>query len=225
MPADSLQNYYKALSPRWTWRPVILASIVTLALYLLLPYLEQLTSPPERTAAFQRIDTAIAPPPPPPPPPPQRSETKPETPKPELQEIQRRLMPLQARMDLSMALGDIGGDFAVNFGISTPDLADQIKELVFDIGDLDEPPRPLARLTPIYPPQARMQRIEGVVIVEFIVNPAGTVSNIEVMSAQPGDIFTGAAVRAIERWRFSPGRKDGQAVTTRVRQTVTFKLE
>lgn len=209
-----------------TWKPVLLASVITLAIYLLLPYLEHLTSPPERTTAIQRVDTAIAPPPPPPPPPPpQRTETKPDTPKPELQELQRRLTPLQARMDLSMALGDIGGDFAVNFGISTPDLADQIKELVFDIGDLDEPPRPLARLTPIYPPQARMQRIEGVVIVEFIVNPAGTVSNIEVISAQPGDIFTSAAVRAIERWRFSPGRKDGQAVTTRVRQTVTFKLE
>lgn len=212
-------------APQWTWRAVVAAGMVTLSLFILLPYLERLSAPSAETLSLRQVGTALPPPAAPPPPPPQRKAPAQKTPQPQLEKTRRRLLPLQAKMDLNMALGNISGDFSVDFGVSTPDLTGQIKELIFDIGELDEPPRPLARLTPVYPPQARMRRIEGMVVVEFIVTPDGFPQSIEVVSAQPGDIFVNAALRAIERWRFSPGRKDGRAVATRVRQTVSFQLK
>jgi protein TonB len=214
-------------APRWTWRSVVLAGTVSLGVYLLLPYLETLSAPPEKSASVRSVTTAKLPPPPPPPPRVKKSATdaKPQTPKPQMQQLRRRLAPMQAAMNLSMAMGDVGGDFSVNFGISADALGDQVKQLVFEISDLDEPPRPLARLKPIYPPQARMRKIEGLVVVEFVVGPDGTARDIEVVSSQPGDVFTSAAIRAIGRWRFTPGTKGGKAVSTRVRQKVEFRLD
>lgn len=213
-------------APRWTWRSAILAGAVSLGLYLLLPYLERLSAPPRQTLTLRTVATAKLPPPPPP----RRVEQKPavdrpKPPKPELEEPRRRLTPMQAAMNLSMAIGEVGGDFDVDFGIATAALDEQVQQLVFEIGDLDEPPRPLIRLDPIYPPQARMRRVEGNVVVEFVVASDGTVRDVVVVSSQPGDVFTSAAVRAIERWRFVPGSKGGEAVATRVRQRVEFKLE
>ena len=221
---NELERFF---APRWTWRSVLLAAAVAGGVYLLLPYLETLSAPPEKTAALRSVTTAKLPPPAPPPPRVKKRavETEPQTPKPEMQQLRRRLAPMQAAMDLGMAIGDVGGDFSVDFGISADSLGEQVRQLVFEISDLDEPPRPLARLKPIYPPQARMRRIEGEVVVEFIVNAEGTAQDIVVVSSRPGDIFATAAVRAIERWRFTPGTKDGEAVATRVRQKVAFKLD
>jgi len=193
----------------------------------LLPFLERLSAPPEKTTAVRSVTTVKLPSPPPPPPRIERRTaedvTKPPTP--EIQELRRRLAPIQAAMNLSMAIGEVGGDFGVDFGISAQALSDQVRHLVFEIGDLDEPPRPLARLEPIYPPQARMRKTEGVVVVEFVVAADGSVRDIVVISSQPGDIFASSAIRAIERWRFTPGTKGGEAVATRVRQRVEFKLD
>jgi protein TonB len=224
------QNHKLAafFAPRWTWRSVLLASTVCLGVYLLLPYLETLSAPPTKTATVRSVNTVRLTPPSPPPP--QRSErkaveAKSRTPKPELQQLRRRLAPMQAAMNLSMAMGDVGGDFSVNFNVSADALGEQVKDLVFEISDLDEPPRPLMRLKPIYPPQARMRKIEGLVVVEFVVAVDGTVRDITVVSSQPGEMFTSAARRTIQQWRFSPGTRAGKAVATRVRQKVEFKLD
>lgn len=221
---DRLVTYF---TPRWTWRPVIMAGVVTLAVYLLLPYLETLSAPPEKNASMRSVNRAVIASPPPPPPRVEKkqAEAKPKAPKPEIEQLRQKLAPMQAVMNLNMAMGDVGGDFSVDFGVTAGALDDQLKELIFEISDLDESPRPLARLKPVYPPQASMRKIEGLVVVEFVVAADGTPRDIVVISSQPGDVFTAAAIRAIQRWRFSPGTKAGNAVAARVRQKVEFKLD
>jgi protein TonB len=214
-------------APRWTLRAVVLSTTITLGIYLLLPYLETLSPTPGRDTTVRSVQTTqLAPPAPPPP---ERifepEPAWPDTPQPKLEMPRQQLNPVAASMNLEMALGDLSGDFSVNFGVRQTDLAQQVRDMIFDIGDLDEPPRPLARLDPVYPPRARMRRIEGEVTVEFVVDPDGTVRNIEVIASRPGDTFTDAAVRAIRRWRFAPGTKDGRTVPTRVRQKVSFSLQ
>lgn len=212
--------------PQWAWRSVVAAVTITGAIFLIIPYLETLSQAPRDMATIRSIETTTLPSPPPPPPPPPINEPQPITkpPKPKLTLPEQALTPLQAAMDLSMALGHLGGDFAVNFSISDTSLSEQVQQLIFEISDLDDPPRPLTRLKPLYPPQARMRRIEGFVALEFLVDPAGQVRNVQVIDAQPGDLFTASAIQAIERWRFSPGTRGGEPVTTRVRQKVEFKL-
>jgi protein TonB len=214
-------------APRWTVRSIMLSATITLGMYLLLPYLETLSSLPEQDTTVRSVETTRLAPPAPPPPPRtfEKKEPLTDVPRPELTQPRQQLSPVEVSMSLEMALGDIGGDFAVNFGVEQNELAGQIRELIFDIGDLDNPPRPLARLNPVYPPRARMRRIEGEVVVEFVVDPDGTVRNVEVISSRPGDLFTSAATRAIQRWRFSPGTREGSPVATRVRQKVTFSLQ
>jgi periplasmic protein TonB len=224
IPSEARERF---IAPRWTWRPVFLAGAVTLGIYVLLPYLERATAPPDPTLAVRSVGTAKLPPPPPPPP---RTERKPpadrtQPSKPQLEEQRRRLAPMQAALNLGMAIGNVGGDFDVDFGMTAEALGAQVKQLVFEIGELDEPPRPLARLDPIYPPQARMRRIEGSVLLEFVVAADGSVRDVVVASSHPGDLFVSSAVRAVERWRFVPGSKGGESVATRVRQRVEFKLE
>ena len=214
------------MAPTWTVRSVLLAGTITLGMYLLLPYLETLSRTPERDTTLRSADTTVLPPPAQPPPPKifEETQSQPDTPKPKLVMPQRTLSPLAAPMNLEMALGDIGGDFTIDFGVRGDDLAQQVRDMIFEIGDLDEPPRPLARLDPAYPTRARMRRIEGEVTVEFVVNPNGTVRNVEIIASQPGETFTESALRAIRSWRFTPGTKDGRAVPTRVRQKITFSL-
>jgi protein TonB len=224
---QSTQYVPSCFAPRWTWRSVLLSAAISLGIYLALPYLESVSSHSKDISSIRNIATTQLPLPPPPPlqqPERQKAETQPETPKPKLVQQTRQLTPMLASMNLSMALDNISGDFSVDFNIAGTQLENQIKQFVFEISDLDQPPRPVARLNPIYPSQARMRSMEGFVVVEFIVRPDGSVSDIDVTESQPGDLFTDAAVRAVSRWRFTPGSKQGQAVSTRVRQKITFSL-
>jgi len=215
-------------APRWPLRSLLLAGTITLGMYMLLPYLQTFSGSVEADTTIRSLDIIDLPPPPLPPPPEEifdAATTQVNTPKPQLDMPRQMMNPAPPSMNLEMALGDVRGDFSVEFGVRGTDLTQQVRDLIFEIGELDQPPRPLARLDPVYPPRARMRRIEGEVVTEFVVDPDGSVKNVQVVSSRPGEIFTNSAIRAIQRWRFSPGMKDGQAVTTRVRQKVTFSLQ
>ncbi len=221
------QNMEAAFAPRWTWRTVLFSGGVTASLYLMLPSLELLSHPPEKMLEVRRIKTIELPTPPPPMdrPKPKPKRQKPTPPKPKLQQMKQRLSPLQAMMSLNVAMGNVGGDFAVaGFSVDRGELNRQVGDLVFELSDLDEKPRPLTRLKPAYPPQARMRKIEGIVVIDFVVAEDGSARSIEVVSEQPSSIFTQAAMNAIAHWRFSPGIKGGKPVAARVRQKVKFSL-
>jgi periplasmic protein TonB len=227
-PILTEQDMRRFFAPRWTVRSLFFAFVVTAGIYLLLPSLERLSAPPEKRLAIRSVQAVKMPPPPPQVPPErhveQKRSDKTDMPRPQLPVIRRRLAPLKAEMDLSMALGDAGGDFTVDFSVSSPTLHGQLEELVFEMKDVDEPPRPLSRLSPVYPQRALARRITGAVVSEFIVAVDGTPQEVKIITSMPNGVFDEAAIRAIEHWRFVPGRKNGSAVATRVRQKVDFML-
>lgn len=98
-----------------------------------------------------------------------------------------------------------------------------ITEVIHSIGDLTDPPRPIRRPQPLYPPALKRSGIEGTVQVMFVVRSNGTVSNIEIERATQPE-FAESVVKSVRKWRFEPGRKDGQAVHTRVRQAIPFRI-
>ncbi len=73
---------------------------------------------------------------------------------------------------------------------------------------------PLVAIPAEYPVRARQNDIEGWCIVSFTVDSKGTVveDTIEVVDAEPPDIFNRASVRAAARFRFQPRVKDGVGV-------------
>jgi len=68
-------------------------------------------------------------------------------------------------------------------------------------------------------------KIQGTVLLECVVNPDGTVSNIEVVrSLDPTFGLDGQAIEAAKRWRFKPGTRLGQPVPVLVSIELTFTL-
>jgi protein TonB len=207
---------------------VLAAALLTLGTYLLLPCMEMLSRGPSDALLVRSVDVTGLPPVPPPLPPetPLRETRPPEKilPRPRLR-APRTKLPVSLAMNLDLSLGGVGGDFDMDFGIRAPATLARIDDGIFELSELDEPPRPLVRIQPLYPVQARMRQVEGAVVLEFIVDAAGRPRDIEVFSATPGRVFADTAVQAVKRWRFTPGTREGKPVAVRVRQKITFKLE
>ncbi|MCF8030912.1 MAG: energy transducer TonB [Desulfohalobiaceae bacterium] len=89
---------------------------------------------------------------------------------------------------------------------------------------VDRKPRVLSRVEPVYPRRARQRDITGKVVLKFLVGKDGTVKRISVVSADPGGVFEDSAISAVKKWRFEPGRVDGEPVPTWVRLPVSFTL-
>ncbi len=75
-----------------------------------------------------------------------------------------------------------------------------------------------------YPTTARRKGIEGTVIVAFVVNTDGTVSDFELLQGIGGGCDEEALriVRSSPKW--TPGMQDGKAVRTRMRLPINFSL-
>ncbi|MEX2607491.1 MAG: energy transducer TonB [Kiritimatiellia bacterium] len=220
---------FSTVSPRWTRRSVVFAVLITVSLYLLLPLTERFSQIPENEITVRELDVVRIPPPLEPPPPREEPVEEfrmdAEIPEPQLVEEPPPSAPMPIPLDLRVGFGELTGDFRTQFTVEGEGLASGMAPAVFEISELDESPRPVARINPIYPPQARMRKIEGHVTVEFVVGIDGQVSGIEIVNSQPGDVFVRAVERAVGGWRFEPGRRGGEAVPARVRQRIDFTLE
>jgi TonB family protein len=76
---------------------------------------------------------------------------------------------------------------------------------------------------PTYPADALDRGQSGSVELEFTVTPEGTVSDIQVQSAEPRGVFERAAIAALSQSRYRPVQRDGVAVAQRARIRLRFK--
>lgn len=83
----------------------------------------------------------------------------------------------------------------------------------------------ISKPDPRYPPRALRAGIQGVVTIEFIVTPEGTVRDPKVIRAEPPGVFDDAAREGVLRWKFKPKVVDGRAITRRARLDINFKLK
>lgn len=91
------------------------------------------------------------------------------------------------------------------------------------IGKLDRTPHAKVQPSPQYPVAMRASGTEGRVVIEFTVDTAGNVVTATVHSATNRE-FEEAAVRAVMKWRFEPGRHNGRAVPFRMAVPLEFRL-
>jgi len=89
---------------------------------------------------------------------------------------------------------------------------------------LDGPIQVVKAIPPTYPVDARLMRIEGVVLVELIVDKRGRVASTKVLG-EPSQLLADAAVHAVSQWEFRPHTLRGSPVNVVFRQPVAFKLE
>lgn len=89
----------------------------------------------------------------------------------------------------------------------------------------DEKPRVLSQVHPKYPKSARRAMREGFVTLEFTVGVDGKAADIKVVRSMIGFGFDEAAIEAVKKWRFTPAKKGGEAVPSRVKLPIRFNLE
>ena len=84
-------------------------------------------------------------------------------------------------------------------------------------------PRLKHEVKPVYPPQAMNSGISGLVRMECVIQPDGTISDVKVVeSLDP--VVDAEAVRALKQWTFTPGFKDGKAVPVIVEIEMSFSM-
>lgn len=81
------------------------------------------------------------------------------------------------------------------------------------------PPAP-----PAYPPRARDLGQEGEVLLQARLDPTGTPEEVIVQRSSGFDLLDRAAVAAVRRWAFEPGRRGDRPVAAWVQIPVRFAL-
>ncbi|MDD2332668.1 MAG: energy transducer TonB, partial [Candidatus Cloacimonetes bacterium] len=78
-------------------------------------------------------------------------------------------------------------------------------------------------LTPEYPPFARSNRIQGRVTLQIQVYRDGSVGDIKILKSD-SPLLNDAAIAAIKKVRFQPGKSGGNPVDTTVNIPIDFRL-
>jgi protein TonB len=88
--------------------------------------------------------------------------------------------------------------------------------------DYDRPPRLLNPSKPRYPPDAFVRKVEGVVVVEFVIDSTGRVVRARIVQSIP--LLDAAALEAVRGWEFAPALKHGRPVATMAQAPVSFRI-
>lgn len=74
---------------------------------------------------------------------------------------------------------------------------------------------PLVRVKCEPPNNARVEGIKGNVTIRYDINEGGQTENVQVVDANPPNIFEQNCIRAVQQWRFKPKLVDGKPVAVR----------
>ncbi len=111
-------------------------------------------------------------------------------------------------------IGD--GPATVSTAPATPDVPIPVT------GDV-KAPVVIHRVNPLYPHMALISRMNGVVVVECIIDKSGRVRDAHVLTSS-SPMFNQSAIEAVEQWQFAPGTLYGNRIDTIFDLTVTFRV-
>lgn len=87
----------------------------------------------------------------------------------------------------------------------------------------DEPPKMLSSISLKYPPEAKKAGIQGKVVMKILISKTGEVKVVEVMKSIPE--LDAAAMDAVKKIKFRPGKYKGKPVEVWMRIPINFGLE
>ena len=82
--------------------------------------------------------------------------------------------------------------------------------------------RLIHRVDPVYPELAIRARLEGLVLLQVLINEEGAVEEVSVISGPP--MLRDSAVKAVRQWEYTPTILNGDPVPVRATVTVNFVL-
>jgi protein TonB len=214
----------------------VAAHVLALGALLVLPLLsdDRLPEQTRQVRAFFVTPLELQPPAPPPPPAPARVAARVAAPRPVPAdaftlpvEVPERIVP-EAGIDLGVEGGVSGGvEGGVPGGVvggivgglpeASPPPVQPLR-----VGDMVKEPRKLKDVHPVYPPLALSSRLEGVVILECVVDTRGRVQEARVLRGVP--LLDQAALDAVRQWVYSITLVDAVPVPVIMTVTVSFRL-
>jgi periplasmic protein TonB len=121
--------------------------------------------------------------------------------------------------------GEIGGKLGGTLGGTGTQLGGgNMLELPVRVGGNVLPPRIVTRVDPKYNEPARRAKIEGIVIIEAVIDRSGNVTEARVLKALSFGLDQ-QALNAILAWKFKPGTLNGQPVPVYYNLTVNFQID
>jgi TonB family protein len=106
-------------------------------------------------------------------------------------------------------------------GAPVPEFVDGLRPV--RIGGAIKPPAKIRDVKPIYPPIAQSSRIQGVVIIQAVIDTAGNVAAASVLRSIP--LLDQAALEAVGQWQFQPTLLNGVLTPVVMTVTVNFVME
>jgi periplasmic protein TonB len=91
------------------------------------------------------------------------------------------------------------------------------------VGGAIRAPQRIRDVAPRYPAIAQASRVEGIVILEAVIEEDGSVRDVRVLRSKP--LLDEAAIEAVRQWRFTPTLLNGQPVPVVMTVTVSFSLK
>lgn len=85
------------------------------------------------------------------------------------------------------------------------------------------PPRKIVDVKPLYPQLAQAAHVEGMVILETVIDARGRVTSVHVLRSIP--LLDQAAIAAVEQWTYTPTLLNGVPVPIVMTVTVQFTLQ
>ena len=86
------------------------------------------------------------------------------------------------------------------------------------------PAVPLRTRKPQFPRGAQAFGVEGHLIVDVVITPAGTVTYPRILKSLPVPTLSYVALEALRKWRFEPARKNGEPIASIFNLTVNYTL-
>lgn len=198
---------------------------------------EALPEPPIQVSFFTALQAPPPPPRPEPPPPPAPEPlTKPnQPPAAPVVPVQPTVVPDAApQHDDTVRLTDVlpvpdappsngGGNPNPGPPGNGPAVADPAAGVLVVGGDVKKPVA-IYQPQPQYPEIARRARVQGVVIVEAIIDKNGNVTDVQLRKGLPYGLSE-AALKAVSQWKFKPATLGDQPVAVFYSLTVRFALQ
>ncbi len=79
------------------------------------------------------------------------------------------------------------------------------------------------KIPPVYPLQAKLQHVQGSVVMAAVISHTGTIDDLEVI-ASPALSLSEAATEAVKRWKYKPYLLNGNPVDVDTTITVNFSF-
>jgi TonB family protein len=100
----------------------------------------------------------------------------------------------------------------------------QFPQKVYSVGDSVKPPQVLQQPKPPYTPKAKEAKIEGIVLINAVIQKNGSVGQIKILKGLGYGLDESVAKTISREWKFKPGTLNDEPVDVSVVMEVSFRL-